>query len=105
MKLAIITAIESYKEPIFDILKKNKIFAFSFHEASGFKDLTDINIQDNWFGSDHFLSPSIVFNIFTDDHKINNLFLSLEEFNASREAESKIHISILNIEKSNAYDK
>lgn len=105
MKLAIITAIEAYKEQMFEILKQNKISSFTFYEASGFKDLTTINIQENWFGSNHFFSPSIVFSIIAEDKEVNKLFTALDSFNISRESESKIHISILNIEKSNLNDK
>lgn len=101
MKFAIITGIEEYRKDIIDILKKSKVFSFSINEVLGFKDESELNIETNWFGSELNLNASLIFNIILKDELTPNLFKLVEEFNNKNTTESRIHIAILNIEKSN----
>lgn len=101
MKLVIITAISDFSNTIKKILKNSGVKTFTYKEVRGYKDVTEEHIETNWFGSEMNETDSVLFYVFTEVDKIDNLFTKVEEFNQQQEAISKIHIVSLNIEKSN----
>jgi len=101
MKLVIITAIAEYSKDIKKILKTTNVKTFSFKEVTGYKDISEENIDSNWFGSDMNETDSVLFYAFVNRKDIDLLFANIEAFNKQQEAISKIHVVSLAIEKNN----
>ena len=101
MKLLMITAINVFEKEIKKILKKSDIKIFSYSEIKGFRDSTEESVESNWFASEMNESQSIMFYSFADKEKTDVLFNYVNEFNKTQKTLSKIHVVILNVEKSN----
>lgn len=101
MKLLVVTSVNQFKEQIQKILKNNAINKYSYNEVTGHRDLKSVADPGNWFVGDRFESQSIMFFAFAPKSKINGVFKEVELFNSNLESLSQIHISILNIEKTN----
>ncbi|WP_372793221.1 hypothetical protein [Lutibacter sp.] len=101
MKLLMITAIEVFEKDIKFLLKKAAITHFSYSDVKGYRDLTQESVGDNWFASEMNESQSIIFYAFVPKEKADDLFNSVAEFNKQQRTLSKVHIVVLNIEKSN----
>ncbi len=100
MKLLIITAIAAFDQDIRKMLKKAQIKSYSFKEVKGYSDGLEA-VESNWFGSDMHENESMLYYVFTENQNIGTLFELIEEFNASQKTFSKVHVAVLNIEKSN----
>jgi len=101
MKLLMITAIEVFEKDIKFLLKKCSITHFSYTDVKGHRDLTEESVGENWFGGDMNESQSIIFYAFVPKEKADNLFNSVKKFNDEQRTSSKVHVVVLNIEKSN----
>ena len=101
MKLLIITAVLDFEKDIKAMLKKSHVKTFTYKEVRGFTDLSEEAIESNWFATDMNETESILFYAFVKKENIDQLFDLVKEFNAKQETKSKIHIAVLNIEKSN----
>jgi len=101
MKLLMITAIEAFEKDIKFLLKKATITHFSYTDVKGFRDLTEESVGNNWFASEMNESQSIIFYAFVPKEKADQLFNSVAEFNKQQRTASKVHVVVLNIEKSN----
>jgi hypothetical protein len=101
MKLAIITAIKEFEKDIKLQLKKADVKTFSFREVTVYRDSTEDSIETNWFSSEMNQIESILFYAFVKKENVDKLFEIIEDFNSHQKTLSKIHLVILNIEKSN----
>lgn len=101
MKMLIITAIESYEKDIVAILKSTKINSFSSTNVLGHVNHHDPHLEDNWFGSNQPDYQSILFFSLVADAFVDDVYNRIEDFNKTLESKSKIHISILNVDKNN----
>ena len=101
MKLLIVTAIKVFENEIKKMFKKSGINIFSYTDINGFRDLTEEAIESNWFGSEMTENESLMFYSFADKVKTDQLFEYANEFNETQKTLSKIHVVILNVEKSN----
>ncbi len=101
MKLVIITAIKEFEKDIKLQLKKAEVINFSYGEVIGFRDSTEDSIESNWFSSEMNQTESIVFYAFVKKENIDMLFNLINNFNDNQKTVSKIHVAVLNIEKSN----
>lgn len=101
MKLAIITAVKEFEKDIKLQLKKADVKTFSFKEVTGYRDSTEDSIESNWFSSEMNQIESILFYAFVKKENVVKLFELIEDFNKHQKTLSKIHLAILNIEKSN----
>jgi len=101
MKLLMITAIEAFEKDIKFLLKKSSITHFSYTDVKGHRDLSEESVGENWFASDMNESQSIIFYAFVPEEKADNLFNSVKKFNEEQRTSSKVHIVVMNIEKSN----
>ena len=101
MKLVIITSVNQFKEQIQKILKNSDINKYSYNEVVGHRDIKSVADTGNWFVGDRFESQSIMFFAFVPESNIDNVFKEVELFNSNLESLYQIHISILNIEKTN----
>lgn len=101
MKLLIITAINVFEKEVKKILKKSGIKTFSYTDIKGFRDSTEESVENNWFASEMNENNSLMFYSFADKEKTDLLFKYANEFNETQKTLSKIHVVILNVEKSN----
>lgn len=101
MKLLVITAIQEFSKEIKLMLKKSNIHIYSYKDVTGFRDLSEEQIESNWFASEMHESQSIIFYAFVEKEKSDQLFNLVAEFNAKQKTLSKVHVVVLNIEKSN----
>ena len=101
MKLLMITAIEALEKDIKFLLKKSKITTFSYTDIKGYRDITEESVEDNWFASEMNESQSIIFYAFIPKESADELFNVVNEFNNQQRTKSKVHVVVLNIEKSN----
>ena len=101
MKLLMITAIEAFEKDIKFLLKKSKITTFSYTDIKGYRDITEESVEDNWFASEMNESQSIIFYAFVPKENADELFNVVNEFNNQQRTKSKVHVVVLNIEKSN----
>lgn len=100
MKLAVITAVKSFEKDIKKILKQARILSYSYQHVVGFRDSSLEDVESNWFGSEMNESESILFFIFIRKEELEVLFEKVVKFNKESDSVSKIHISVLGIEKS-----
>ena len=101
MKLLIVTAIKVFEKEVKQMLKKSGIKTFSFTDINGYRDLTEESVESNWFASEMNENESLMFYSFADSEKTEQLFKYANEFNSKQKTKSKIHVVILNVEKSN----
>jgi len=101
MKLLIITAIIAFEKGIKQMLKEADVKTFSYKEVKGYRDISDESIGSNWFGTEMNENESILFYAFVKKEKVDSLFELINGFNLKQESLSKIHVAVLNIEKSN----
>lgn len=101
MKLLIITAIKVFEKDVKKILKKSGINIFSYTDINGYRDLTEQAVENNWFGYEMNENESLMFYSFATKEKTDLLFQYANEFNETQKTLSKIHVVILNVEKSN----
>lgn len=101
MKLLVITAIKEFKKDILMMLKEAGVKGFSYREVTGFQDNSEVELGLNWFASDMNENESILFFAFVNKEKVDSFFNIVEEYNSKLEIKSRVHIAVLNIEKSN----
>ncbi|MFT4534637.1 MAG: hypothetical protein ACI9P5_001998 [Saprospiraceae bacterium] len=101
MKLVLITSVNQFKQQIQKILKNCNIQNYSFQDVVGHKDISSVADRGNWFVGDRFESNSITFFAMVPAKIVDCLFKEVERFNSNLESLSRIHLSILNIEKTN----
>lgn len=101
MKLIIITAVKEFESDVKKLFKKAQIPIFSFKDINGYRDISEESIESNWFGGDYNEVKSIMFYSFAEETKADVLYTEIDEFNQHLKSKSKIHIAILNIEKTN----
>lgn len=101
MKLLLITAIEAFEKDIKFLLKKSSITSFSYKDIKGFRNLTNESVEDNWFAGSMTEIQSIIFYAFVEKEKADQLFNDVATFNNQQRTKSKVHVVVLNIEKSN----
>lgn len=101
MKLLIITAIESFEKEIKMMLKKANVTTYSFKKVTGFRDISEEAIGNNWFATEINETESILFYAFVAKENVGLCFDLVTNFNEKQETLSHIHLAVLNIEKSN----
>lgn len=101
MKLLIITAVAEYDKDIKQMLKHADVKTFTYKEVKGYKVLPSEAFESNWFAGEIPETESTLFYVFIKKEKVDKVFDLVEEFNKKQETVSKIHIAVLNIEKSN----
>jgi nitrogen regulatory protein PII len=101
MKLLIITAISAFEKDIKQMLEQANVKTFTYKEVKGFKDLSEESIESNWFGSEMNENESILFYAFVKKENVDRFFALVNDCNEKQKSLSKIHVAVLNIEKSN----
>lgn len=101
MKLLIITAISTFEKDIKQMLKQAEVKTFTYKEVKGCNAISEESIESNWFANEINETESIVFYAFAKKENVDGLFDIVSGFNEKQKTQSKIHIAVLNIEKSN----
>ena len=101
MKLLLITSIAEFSKEVKQILKNTQVKAYSYRDVTGYRDATEEAINSNWFGSEMNENESVLFYAFVPKRNVDSIYVAIEEFNAKQQTPSRIHIAIINIEKSN----
>ncbi len=105
MKLLIITASTAFDKNIKEILKKSEVKTFSYKKVKGYRDMTEESVSNNWFATEMNENESTLFYAFIKKENVDQVFERVSQFNAKQETISRIHIALLNVEKSNKYEK
>ncbi len=101
MKLLVIIAIKEFEKNVKQILKKSGVEIFTYRSVTGFKDITEESIENNWFASEMNENESVMFYVFVKEENVNIVFDLVDDFNSNQKTLSNIHIAVLNIEKYN----
>jgi nitrogen regulatory protein PII len=101
MKLLIITAIAAFEKDIKKMLQQAEVKSFSYRDVKGFKDHSEEGVETNWFGTEMNETDSLLFYAFVKKDNVDLLFDLVSGFNEKQETVSKIHLAVVNIEKSN----
>lgn len=101
MKFLVLTAVREFEKDIKMILKKAEVNTFSYQAVTGYKASMDEPLAGNWFAGDMHENESLLFYAFLKVEHVEHVFEEVEHFNAKQESRSKIHVAVLNIEKSN----
>lgn len=100
MKLLLLTAVKYYEKEIKNILKNSGVKNYTYKDAIGYRDLSELAVQENWFANDMNEGMSIVFFAFVEKENVDSVFNKIKEFNEGAESFSHIHIAAINIERS-----
>lgn len=101
MKMLIITAVASYQDQIVTVLKNSKVSAFSSTNILGHVNREDPNLEDNWFGGDQQQHQSLLYFTLLPEDQIQGVFDAIEEINQNAESKSRIHLSVMDVERTN----
>jgi len=101
MKLIVITAIKEFEKDIKQILIKSNVKSFSYQDVTGFRDSSKESLKANWFASEMNELESIIFFAFIKQENVEIVYEHIGLYNEKLEELSRIHVSILNVEKSN----
>ena len=103
MKLIIITAVSSFEKAIKKALKQTRVSTFSYTRVTGYKELVDLPMDDNWFSSSVGEHDSILFYAFVQNELVDDLIRVVDGFNEEEESGSHIHIAVMDIVKQNRF--
>lgn len=101
MKLLIITASSVFEKEIKEILKDSDVKTFSYKKVIGYRDSTEDSVGSNWFATEMNESDSTLFYAFVKKENVEMVFDKVDKFNLKQVTLSKVHIAVVNIEKSN----
>ena len=99
MKLLLVTSVEEFHNDIIQMFKDAKIESFSESDIGGHKKNSSVLVSTNWFAAEKSGTQSNLFFSFTEEKKIDKLFLLLEEYNQNLETNNPIKAVVLPIEK------
>ena len=99
MKLLIITAVKTFKKEIKKILKKAEVKTYSYKDVIGYRDASELSIQENWFANDMNEGEAIFFYAFVKKENVDLVFEMVTDFNKKQETTSTIHVAVVNIER------
>lgn len=83
------------------MFKEAGVQNFSYREVTGFQDNSEDRVELNWFASDMNENESILFYAFVKKESVDSFFNLVEVYNSKQGNESRVHLAVLNIEKSN----
>ena len=99
MKLLIITAVKSYEKEIKQLLKQAHVKTYTYKSVTGFRDVSEESIESNWFANEMNETESILFYAFVKKDNVDLFINSVEGFNNKQETLSRVHVAVLNIER------
>ena len=100
MKLLLITSIKVFKKEIKSILKRADVKTYSYKNVTGYRDASELSVQENWFANDMNEGEAILFYAFVKKENVDMVFEMVTDFNKKEESLSSIHVALINIERS-----
>jgi len=100
MKLLTVTALKEYSEKVIIIFRKAGIHVFSATDIIGFKDGSDHNLIDSWFGMSDARFDSVLLFSFTEDEKANTALQYIREYNQEYPGDFPLKSFIVPVENS-----
>lgn len=100
MKLVMVTSLKEYSEQVAVIFKKAGIRIYSATDTIGFKDDSEHNLMDSWFGMREALFDSVFLFSFTEDEQANTSLQLIREYNEENPGDFPIRAFILPVENS-----
>ena len=100
MKLLIITAESANEKENKSILRKAEVKVFSYQEVKGFRDNSEESVGSNWFAGETNERESLLFYAFVKKENVDHVFSLVEKFNNGQETLSKVHLVVMDIERS-----
>ena len=99
MKLLLITSIRAFEKDIKIILKKAEVKTYSYKDVTGYRDTSDLLVQENWFANDMNEGEAVLFYAFVQKENVDLVFEMVTQFNEKQETLSTIHVAVVNIER------
>jgi len=99
MKLLIITSIRTFGEDVKSILKKADVKTYSYKNVIGYRDASELSVQENWFTNDMNEGEAILFYAFVKKENVDMVFDMVTDFNKKEASLSSIHVAVINIER------
>jgi nitrogen regulatory protein PII len=99
MKLLIITAVQEFQKQIKEILKKSDVKVYSYKDVIGYRDASELSIQQNWFANDMNEGSAVFFYAFVKKENVDLVFDLVTAFNEKQLTKSTIHVAVVNIER------
>ena len=88
------------EKEIKQLLKNVQVKTYTYKLVTGFKDVSEESIESNWFANEMNETDSILFYAFVKKDNVDLFMNSVESFNERQETLSRVHVAVLNIEKS-----
>ncbi|MFN8251669.1 MAG: hypothetical protein U0V75_07270 [Ferruginibacter sp.] len=100
MKLLTLTVVKAFEKDVKKMLIHTGVKAFTFMNVTGYRDASADSVDDNWFASETNETDSLLFWAFVPGETVVKVEAAILHFNAKQTTASRIHLSILPIEKS-----
>lgn len=100
MKLLTLTVVKEFEKDVKKLLIHTGVKAFTFMDVTGYRDASTDSVDDNWFASETNETASLLFWAFVPAEAVVKVEAAILHFNAKQTSASRIHLSILPIEKS-----
>lgn len=99
MKLVIITAVSAFENDMKLMLKEAGVSVFSCQKVTGYKDVSNSDIEGNWFAGEMIANDSIMCYAFASEAATENVLQLADAFNEAQTFLSKLHVAVVSIEK------
>ncbi len=99
MKLLTLTVVKEFEKEVKKILLHAGVKAFTFMDVTGYRDASADSVDDNWFASETNETASLLFWAFVPLETVVKVEAAVLHFNARQTTVSRIHLSVLQIEK------
>jgi hypothetical protein len=100
MKLLFVSSLKECQKIVADIFHQADIPVFSVTETMGFKEQSETNLLDNWFGSGPEEFNSILVFSFTKEAQANKAMKLIKEYNTRNDTGFSIRAFIVPVEQS-----
>lgn len=100
MKLLTLTVVKEFEKDVKKILLQAGVKEFTYMSVTGYRDASNEAVGDNWFASEVNETDSLLFWVFVQAENIEKVEAAVLHFNARQQSHSRIHVSILQIERS-----
>jgi nitrogen regulatory protein PII-like uncharacterized protein len=97
MKLVVFMCVDEYAKDARELLRENKVLAYSESNIRGYKASED-DESENWFAAKHYPDNSKVFFTMVDEKKAEQLMNALEQCKLNKD-DNGVHAFQLEIEK------
>ncbi len=100
MKLLTLTVVKEFEKDVKKLLLHSGVKAFTFMNVTGYRDASAESVDDNWFAAETNETDSLLFWAFVPAEDVVKVEAAVLHFNAKQKTLSRIHLSVLQIEKS-----